>query len=53
MSSINATEVDVAPKEAVKFTKEDLTWSLSMFGTAVGAGVLFLPIRAGLEASGR
>lgn len=49
MSSINATEVEVAPKETVKYTKEDLTWSLSMFGTAVGAGVLFLPIRAGLE----
>ncbi|WP_244265753.1 aromatic amino acid transport family protein [Polycladidibacter hongkongensis] len=31
------------------FSKQDLTWSLSMFGTAVGAGVLFLPIRAGLE----
>ncbi|WP_102868578.1 aromatic amino acid transport family protein [Pseudovibrio exalbescens] len=32
-----------------KYTKHDLTWSLSMFGTAVGAGILFLPIRAGLE----
>ncbi|MDX5594320.1 aromatic amino acid transport family protein [Pseudovibrio sp. SPO723] len=31
------------------YTKQDLTWSLSMFGTAVGAGILFLPIRAGLE----
>ncbi|GAA4899767.1 aromatic amino acid transport family protein [Ferrimonas pelagia] len=35
--------------KAVGFTKQDFTWSLSMFGTAVGAGVLFLPIRAGLE----
>ncbi|WP_310619175.1 aromatic amino acid transport family protein [Flexibacterium corallicola] len=31
------------------FNKQDLSWSLSMFGTAVGAGILFLPIRAGLE----
>ncbi|WP_028117195.1 aromatic amino acid transport family protein [Ferrimonas senticii] len=38
-----------ADKKSVGFTKQDLTWSLSMFGTAVGAGVLFLPIRAGLE----
>lgn len=25
----------------------DLRWILSLFGTAVGAGILFLPIRAG------
>ena len=25
-----------------------LTWVLSLFGTAVGAGVLFLPINAGM-----
>ncbi|WP_047044239.1 aromatic amino acid transport family protein [Vibrio mexicanus] len=30
-----------------KFTYKDFTWCLSLFGTAVGAGVLFLPIRAG------
>ncbi len=41
-----ATAADV---KAVSFTKQDMVWSLSMFGTAVGAGVLFLPIRAGLE----
>ncbi|MBY5992981.1 aromatic amino acid transport family protein [Ferrimonas balearica] len=42
-----ATATPTAAKSG--FTKQDLTWSLSMFGTAVGAGVLFLPIRAGLE----
>ncbi|MBY6187120.1 HAAAP family serine/threonine permease [Marinobacter hydrocarbonoclasticus] len=42
-----ATATQTAAKSG--FTKQDLTWSLSMFGTAVGAGVLFLPIRAGLE----
>lgn len=29
------------------FTKDDLIWTLSLFGTAIGAGVLFLPINAG------
>ena len=26
----------------------ELSWTISLFGTAVGAGVLFLPINAGL-----
>ncbi|GEM74485.1 aromatic amino acid transport family protein [Vibrio sagamiensis] len=30
-----------------KFNYQDFTWCLSLFGTAVGAGVLFLPIKAG------
>ncbi|MDW6004047.1 aromatic amino acid transport family protein [Vibrio mangrovi] len=30
-----------------KWTYKDFTWCLSLFGTAVGAGVLFLPIKAG------
>ncbi|MBD1558352.1 septum formation protein [Vibrio sp. S9_S30] len=30
-----------------KWTYRDFTWALSLFGTAVGAGVLFLPIKAG------
>ncbi|MBN6710957.1 HAAAP family serine/threonine permease [Haemophilus haemoglobinophilus] len=30
-----------------KWSKFDLIWSLNLFGTAVGAGVLFLPINAG------
>ncbi|QIZ77802.1 aromatic amino acid transport family protein [Ferrimonas lipolytica] len=46
MQNNTATTTD---KKSVGFSKQDLTWSLSMFGTAVGAGVLFLPIRAGLE----
>ncbi|MFZ4539396.1 HAAAP family serine/threonine permease [Propionivibrio sp.] len=28
--------------------KEDFFWSLSLFGTAVGAGILFLPITVGI-----
>ena len=27
--------------------KSDNTWTLGLFGTAIGAGVLFFPIRAG------
>ncbi|MCE2595800.1 serine/threonine transporter [Motilimonas cestriensis] len=30
------------------WNKVDTTWVLSLFGTAVGAGILFLPINAGL-----
>jgi serine transporter len=29
-------------------TKEQLAWTMTMFGTAVGAGILFLPVTAGL-----
>ncbi|WP_284202363.1 serine/threonine transporter [Psychromonas marina] len=31
-----------------RWNKQDTTWMLSLFGTAVGAGILFLPINAGL-----
>ncbi|AGH81756.1 serine transporter family protein [Psychromonas sp. CNPT3] len=31
-----------------RWNKADTTWVLSLFGTAVGAGILFLPINAGL-----
>ncbi|WP_101775364.1 serine/threonine transporter [Pasteurella oralis] len=34
-------------KSDVKWNKFDLLWALNLFGTAVGAGVLFLPINAG------
>lgn len=36
-----------AAEKSNKWTYKDLTWCLSLFGTAVGAGVLFLPIKAG------
>lgn len=32
-----------------KCNKFDLRWMLNLFGTAVGAGVLFLPINAGMQ----
>ncbi|SNV16783.1 Serine transporter [Dermatophilus congolensis] len=30
-----------------RWNKHDTSWVISLFGTAVGAGILFLPIRAG------
>lgn len=39
---MNATD-----KPVNQWTYKDFTWVLSLFGTAVGAGVLFLPIKAG------
>ena len=30
------------------WTKHDTHWLLSLFGTAVGAGILFLPINLGI-----
>ncbi|TWO29583.1 aromatic amino acid transport family protein [Campylobacter hyointestinalis] len=32
----------------MKWTKFDTRWMLSLFGTAIGAGILFLPIKAGV-----
>ena len=29
-------------------TRQDMEWVLTLFGTAIGAGILFLPIQAGL-----
>ncbi|MGB5143094.1 MULTISPECIES: aromatic amino acid transport family protein [Shewanella] len=33
---------------SLSWTAQDTTWMLSLFGTAVGAGILFLPMNAGL-----
>lgn len=30
-----------------KWSRFDTSWLISLFGTAVGAGILFLPIKAG------
>ena len=32
-----------------RWTKFDVVWMLNLFGTAVGAGILFLPINAGMS----
>lgn len=35
------------PDKTIVWRKSDTTWTLGLFGTAIGAGVLFFPIRAG------
>lgn len=46
------SQVDVLSTESVDKTeawrKTDTTWMLGLYGTAIGAGVLFLPINAGI-----
>ncbi len=44
--NINSNQV-VTTENSNRYTYQDFVWSLSLFGTAVGAGVLFLPIKAG------
>lgn len=46
MPDINVDGAD--PRGAGRWTKDDTIWVLSLFGTAVGAGILFLPINAGI-----
>ncbi|WP_426608261.1 septum formation initiator [Pantoea anthophila] len=45
--SINSVSDNVKSKED-KWNYNDTTWMLCLFGTAIGAGVLFLPINAGI-----
>jgi hypothetical protein len=39
--------------DPAKWHNEDTVWVLGLFGTAIGAGVLFLPINAGIGGFGR
>ena len=39
---------DEAPATLTRWNRQDTTWMLGLFGTAIGAGTLFLPINAGL-----
>ena len=43
----NTSSVSATGTTKTKWTYKDFSWALSLFGTAVGAGVLFLPIKAG------
>lgn len=40
---------DEAQTQISKWHKQDTIWMLSLYGTAIGAGTLFLPINAGLN----
>ena len=39
---------DAAAKPIAAWSRHDTTWMLGLFGTAIGAGTLFLPINAGI-----
>lgn len=45
--STAAIEMGEAAQQAPAWNRTDTAWTVSLFGTAVGAGVLFLPIKAG------
>jgi serine transporter len=51
--SLNESTAVLSPviekKKSTTWTKQDTIWMLSLYGTAVGAGTLFLPIDAGLN----
>ncbi|MCO8163096.1 HAAAP family serine/threonine permease [Pseudomonas sp. 21LCFQ010] len=40
--------LDTVPAENAAWNRNDTTWMLGLFGTAIGAGTLFLPISAGI-----
>ena len=43
-----AQEQGISSVQSRAWSKQDNTWVISLFGTAVGAGILFLPINAGM-----
>ncbi|QBH95579.1 HAAAP family serine/threonine permease [Limnobaculum zhutongyuii] len=42
------TTASIAPASSLGWRKSDTMWMLGLYGTAIGAGVLFLPINAGI-----
>ncbi|MCU1724174.1 MULTISPECIES: serine/threonine transporter [unclassified Pseudomonas] len=51
MTDVNTTNLGVAASAAARETgwsRHDTTWTLGLYGTAIGAGTLFLPINAGV-----
>jgi len=40
--------IATAQEGSSRWTSKDTAWTLNLFGTAVGAGILFLPINAGI-----
>ena len=45
----SGTQTGANGKDDKKWHKFDVMWMLNLFGTAVGAGILFLPITAGMS----
>ncbi|MBP8279225.1 MAG: HAAAP family serine/threonine permease, partial [Aeromonas sp.] len=49
MSDMNiAVEGSLSKASSRGINKADVVWMLGLYGTAIGAGVLFLPINAGV-----
>ncbi|WP_346844973.1 hypothetical protein [uncultured Rothia sp.] len=46
-TSTAAIEMDPQAPPPPQWSKADTSWSISLFGRAIGAGILFLPINAG------
>ncbi len=49
MSANESTVILPTVKQDSTWSKQDTVWMLSLYGTAVGAGTLFLPIDAGVN----
>ncbi len=49
MSTSNNVEITTHTEQKLTLNKHDKTWIISLFGTAVGAGILFLPINIGVN----
>lgn len=47
MTELRQTD-QVLPAAQRALNRQDITWALGLFGTAIGAGTLFLPIAAGI-----
>jgi len=47
-NSVDQRFETAAPATLSSWNRQDTTWMLGLFGTAIGAGTLFLPINAGL-----
>lgn len=43
-----ATATQATPAAQARWGRDETTWMLGLFGTAIGAGTLFLPINAGV-----
>lgn len=47
-TSTASLEMDPQAPKPPRWNAQDTTWTVSLFGTAIGAGILFLPINAGV-----
>ncbi|MQT57415.1 HAAAP family serine/threonine permease [Pseudomonas sp. FSL R10-0399] len=47
-NSVDERFDDATPATLSRWNRHDTTWMLGLFGTAIGAGTLFLPINAGI-----